>query len=281
MLTIRTLEHFPHDKITKVFNESFSDYLVPFKLTREQLENKIKNDGIQLAYSVGAFENDELIGFILHGYDIISDQKVLYNAGTGVIPHHRGNKLTRKLYENIFPLLISHSIDKIQLEVITGNQPAIKTYQDIGFQVKRTLACYRGAINTCEAITGFQIHLLEDYDWELLQSFWDWQPSWQNSIRAAANLKHSNASFGLYSNAMLLGYIILNPLTKRVQQFAVHKDYRRRGIGRSLFHHIAQKFGRDIAIINIDESSNATAAFMISTGLDAYVRQYEMEMKLQ
>jgi ribosomal protein S18 acetylase RimI-like enzyme len=169
----------------------------------------------------------------------------------------------------------------VQLEVITGNQPAIKTYQDIGFQITRELDCYKGAVYTGEIANDYQIQALENYDWELMQSYWDWSPSWQNSMTAMKNLAHSNASFGIYADQHLLGYLIYNPLSKRVQQFAVHKSHRGKGVGRHLFHHIAQKFGKDISIINVEHGAAETGRFLKSIGLEIYVKQYEMEYRMK
>ena len=84
-MEIRTLAGIDNIKILTVFNESFSDYFVPFKLTEEQLESKMIADKVDLELSVGVFENQKLIAFMLQGFDIINNQKVVYNGGTGVI----------------------------------------------------------------------------------------------------------------------------------------------------------------------------------------------------
>ncbi len=280
MPVIKTLEHTTPDKIVEVFNESFSDYIVPLKLSIAQLENKIQNDGIRLRFSPGAFEGDRLVGFILHGYDMINNKPVIYNAGTGVIPSQRGQKLTSELYSFILPILRSEGVSKIQLEVITGNLPAIRTYQNTGFQITRTLNCYKGSLNPTEAAIDLRIRKLEQYDWPIMQSFWDWLPSWQNSITAAENLRHDNLAYGIYTNETLLGYIIYNPLSKRVQQFAVHKQHRRKGIGSQLFHAISHNIEKEIAIINVEEGSKDTDRFLASIGLNIYVKQYEMELRV-
>ena len=101
MMRLQILENIPYEKLLEVFNLSFSDYIVPLCLTQEQLEDKIKTDSIKLEFSVGAFEDNQLIAFILHGYDMIDNLKIVYNAGTGVIPAKRGNRLTKKLYEYV------------------------------------------------------------------------------------------------------------------------------------------------------------------------------------
>ncbi len=280
MPVIKTLEHTTPEKIVEVFNESFSDYIVPLKLSPEQLHNKMQNDGIQLRFSAGAFEGEKLIGFILHGYDVVNNKPLIYNAGTGVIPLHRGQKLTSELYNFILPILRSQGVSKIQLEVITGNLPAIRTYQNTGFQITRTLNCYKGTLNTEQTAGDLRIQALQRYDWDTIRSFWDWLPSWQNSITAVENLRHDNVAYGIFTNENLLGYIIYNPLSKRVQQFAVHRQHRRKGIGRQLFHYISHNFEKDIAVINVEDGSVDTDRFLTSIGLNIYVKQYEMELRI-
>ncbi|MEJ2113072.1 MAG: GNAT family N-acetyltransferase, partial [Flavobacteriaceae bacterium] len=97
-MEIRTLAGIDNIKILTVFNESFSDYFVPFRLTEDQLKSKIIADKIDLELSVGVFENGKLIGFILNGFDFINNQNVVYNGGTGVIPEKRGLGLTKQMY---------------------------------------------------------------------------------------------------------------------------------------------------------------------------------------
>jgi len=281
MTILKTLEKITTEKLLEVFNLSFSDYVVPFCLTKEQLEDKIKSDSIKLEFSAGAFEDDQLIAFILHGYDTIDNLKIVYNAGTGVVPAKRGNKLTAKLYEYILPILHENNIDKLLLEVITTNAPAIKTYKNIGFKIIWELNCYKGSLNIINTNNDFEICELNAYDWQQLQSFWDLKPSWQNSITAVGKLKNANISIGIYDGEKLLGYTIFNPKIKRIHQLAVDKNYRRKGVGRQLLAHIATNYGKDVSAINVDNTSEEALKFFKDIGMDIYIKQYEMELKLK
>lgn len=279
-MTFLTLEKISTDELLEVFNHSFSDYLVPFHLTKEQLENKIKSENIRMDLSAGVFENNKLAGFVLHGYDVINNIATAYNGGTGVIPDLRGKGLTGKMYEYVIPVLKQKGIKKITLEVIQENKPAIQVYQKTGFAIKRTLTCYKGSTTIQNKRQEFEIHPLKDYNWDLLQSFWDWEPSWQNSVTAVSNLQQTNISTGIFKEDKLSGYIIFNPITKRVQQFAVHKAFRKQGAGRLLFENIAAINNNEITLINIDDTSTETASFLTKQGLTIFVKQYEMEMGL-
>lgn len=278
-MTFRSLQNIPISTLAATFNYAFSDYLVPLHLSEAQLENKIISDGVRLELSAGAFEGDHLIGFILHGFDIVDGRRILYNAGTGVIPEKRGQKITARLFEFILPTLRAENVKRVQLEVIHGNQPAIKTYQSIGFEVVRELDCFKGTVAS-QNTSGFNIRGLGLYDWPLMRSFWDWQPSWQNSVRALENVKDTNISIGAFDGENLIGYLLYNPISNRVQQFAVDPHYRRRGAGRALFGHIAQLANKDLVLINVDHNATETAAFLLSLGLEPYVSQYEMAIEL-
>jgi predicted N-acetyltransferase YhbS len=99
---------------------------------------------------------------------------------------------------------------------------------------------------------------LEAYDWTTLQPFWDFKPSWQNAITAIEKLKQSNISIGAYDNEKLVGYIIYNPVTKRIQQFSVDRNFRKRGVGSQLFKYISSHHDNEVAVINIDDTAKET-----------------------
>jgi ribosomal protein S18 acetylase RimI-like enzyme len=280
MITFQTLESACIDDILATFNLAFSDYLIPMRITNEQLLAKINAENIRLDYSVGAFENNELIAFILHGYNVSNDKHLIYNGGTGVIPTKRGNKLTALLYEYILPKLSTNQIDSVKLEVITTNQPAIVTYEKIGFRTIRTLDCFKGTIQQKPISNEYEIRGLKNLDWNQLTSFWDCQPSWQNEITAIEKSKTNLLSLGIYQDKELCGYLIFNPKSNRIQQFAVAKTHRNKGLASQLFAFVATNYTAEISIINIDNSSESTLPFLQKTGFQKTVSQYEMELKL-
>jgi hypothetical protein len=57
-MEFKTLSNTSTEDILSVFNLSFSDYIVPFHLSIEQLTTKIAAEKINPDISVGAFEDD-------------------------------------------------------------------------------------------------------------------------------------------------------------------------------------------------------------------------------
>jgi GNAT superfamily N-acetyltransferase len=280
MITIRTLENSSIKEIAETFNLAFSDYIVPFHLNEEQLERKIKSESVNLSLSPAAFRDDKLVGFILHGQDIVDGNLVMYNAGTGVVPKERGNKITAQLYNYILPQLKKEGASKVILEVITENNAAISTYSKIGFKLYRHLNCFKGQLQLEENKKSYNIKTLDAIQWDELERFWDFEPSWPNSSRTLEKAGAMNIFIGIYDGKTLAGYLVYNPSAKRVQQFAGAKDQRNKGLAQELFRHVANNYSREISIINVDGRSAETNKFLQEIGLQHFISQQEMELKL-
>lgn len=256
-MKIETLEGIGTNVILDVFNLSFSDYFIPLKLTEEDLISKMLVDKINLNLSVGVFEQGQLIAFILHGIDNINDQKVVYNGGTGVIPNKRGKGLTKQMYRFILPLMVKEGVSKLTLEVISKNVQAIKSYKKIGFVEKKTLMCYKGDIKAVDKNVLVKIKNLDKYNWVLMRSFWDINPTWQNTIQSIQANKGKMIALGAYVENKMLAYLIYNPFNKRIQQIAVNRQYRQQGIASALIDELVKKEGYSIGVINVDENASS------------------------
>ncbi|MGK6344019.1 GNAT family N-acetyltransferase [Chryseobacterium sp. DT-3] len=280
-MEIRNLNNITTDELLSVFNKSFSDYIVPFHLSLEQLELKITADKIDLNLSVGAFESGKLAGFILHAEKEEGGKRIAYNGGTGIIPEYRGQGLVRKMYEYILPVFREGKTDVLTLEVIEGNNSAIRAYENLGFKTVRKLLCFNGIINLEEKDINISIKEIESFQWEKFQSFWDIKPSWQSSITVLENIRQSCTVLGAYKDEQLKGYIIYNPAVKKVYQVAVDQSSRRQGIATKLLSAIGQMNGEQaISVNNVDDTPENTSAFLHAAGLKNWVSQFEMKIDI-
>lgn len=275
MLTISSLADIPVAAIAAVFNESFAGYTVPMQLTPDGLRLKIQTEHIDLQCSVGVFDGTQLVSFMLIATGEIYGCPALYNAGTGVLPSCRGQKLTERMYAY---LVQRFGRTRLQLlEVITTNQPAIKAYTNAGMEPRRTFNCFKGncIATPAEGIVLQKRQVMPVFD---PLHFWDDEPSWQNSTAAIMRAPKEHDIYIVTNGGRLLGYIVFSH-TGRIRQLAVHKDQRRQGIGTTLLYAACKAMpGKELAAINADSRNEGLTAFFQSNGLQLFLQQYEMSM---
>ncbi|GEO04978.1 hypothetical protein AAE02nite_26420 [Adhaeribacter aerolatus] len=278
-----TLQYTSLQTIADTFNLAFSDYVIPMHFTEVQLIEKLTRDGINLEHSVGAFDGEKLVGFILQGLGQWEGLLSAYNGGTGVIPAYRGRKITQQLYAYCIPQLKAAGVEQCLLEVVTRNQVAVKTYKAIGFTIARTLESYKGEINTqspTDLPSGIIYREVVDLNWALAETFWDYQPSWGYNFAAIQRIRQFTRLVGVYNKEHLIGYGAIHENTNRVAQFAIAPAYRRKGLGLHLFQKLATGKTAPLSVINVDDKSEVTLNFLDDIGLTPFLQQYEMTLKI-
>lgn len=278
MIRFDTLENIPLLKICATFNLSFSDYIVPVQLTLPLLEQKIKGENIRLEQSIGAFDGNTLVGLILHGVDTWPGGQMLYNGGTGVIPAYRGQRLVQQMYVQFKPIYSHQGIQRVILEVITSNTPAVRAYTSTGFGVTRLFHCYKW--EPALWLDGKDLKLKEaaSPDWALLNSFGDQLPSWSNNSASIQREGAATTTWVAYEKEAVVGFISVFTGNKRIRQMAVHPQYRGQGIGSALLRHITKKLQGPFSFTNITDENKGLQQFLLKAGFTPTVTQYEMEM---
>jgi ribosomal protein S18 acetylase RimI-like enzyme len=280
MINFGNLSDTDNQTILNCFNHAFSDYSVPFKLNIEQLETKLFTENINKEFSVGAFRENILVGFILHGDRVIGGKRIGYNGGTGVIPEERGNGLTVKMYEYILPMFKSNGFNKVILEVISTNAPAIKCYEKIGFVISRNLDCFKGQIHTGEINRDIRIVQDSKINLKVLSQFGEIKPTWQNANETISTMAKSAKRLLAYVGEELVGFCILNSDNNRILQIAVKRRERHKYVGSTLLEYIRKNISTVSSIINVDTNYEETLNFFGSKNLIKSLSQYEMELKL-
>lgn len=277
-MNVESLENTDLDELLEVINVAFSDYIVPFHLDPDQLKFKILTEGIRLDLSFGVYSSGRLVAFVLHGLNKIGDDLVAYNAATGVVPDYRGRKLVGAMYDKLLPKLNELGVKQMILEVIEGNLPAIRAYEKLGYTVHRKLDCFSGQVETARKNTDIEIREIKEFQWPIFTSFWDIQPSWQNSVKTIANSAGHCRIVVAYEGDMLAGYAVFNPVTRRIQQIAVAQYYRRKGIATNIMNYISETLGQqELVINNVDHTSDRTLSFIKKLGLSFKLAQFEMK----
>jgi ribosomal protein S18 acetylase RimI-like enzyme len=275
-MEIRSLEGTSLPVITTAFNSAFDNYFVPLQLSEEQMATKMRSERISLAHSIGVFENNELAGFILHGIDTINGLPTAYNAATGVVPEHRGNRLTENMYTYAVQQLSQQNIFNHVLEVITENERAKRVYEKVGFTTVRTLGCYSGSVNAYDN-DNITIANGSWNDILPLTSSFNFAPTWQQSIASLEAIKEQHEVYIVKQDDEEAGYAIFLPTNGRIRQFVVVPQFRRKGIGKALFSYLSQAtINKQLTVISVDESDLPTVSFIENIGMKRFLGLYEM-----
>ncbi len=277
-------ESFP--QLYSTFVNAFSDYVVKMQPSEQQFSEMLTRRGVRYDLSVGAFSGHQLVGFNLNALDLWKGRLTIYDTGTGVIPEYRGQKLASRMFEFSLPKLRQVSAQQYILEVIDTNVSAIRVYKNVGFREVRKLESFMlsGSVErgSMEESTGIRLEIESNPDWELFQSFWDWEPSWQNSINSINRSLDIKVLVCAYFEGCCVGYGIIYPSNGDIPQLAINKGYRRRGIGTRLLQSLEMQIkGEPIGrMINIDQSAEGTLRFCEAVGMKKIVNQYEMLLEL-
>lgn len=170
------------------------------------------------------------------------------------------------------------SIEQCMLEVITTNEPALKNYEALGFNVNRIFDCFRGAVKpVVKPLKGkITIRNIAAFDLVTIKSFGEELPSWQNSLAGANRNQANNRQLGVYINEELVGYGIVQPTRGRIIQFAIAEAQRRQGLGHRLLWEMSRLSQTPLSIMNVDQAYSGTNKFLKAVGLVQTISQFEM-----
>ncbi|KAN0029672.1 hypothetical protein ACTA71_007807 [Dictyostelium dimigraforme] len=291
-------------ELTKIFNDSFADYVYPLSVTELSLQQKIQGDSVSLEYSIGLYnkETNQLEGFILHGVDNLENPKRLYNSATGVIPGARGKSVER-CYNSMIPYYIEKGIESIILEVVTTNNRASKVYERCGFKIISTMNSYKGIINkdllkpflfnqVDENNNHITIKKLDSINEDVIEFLSPQNkdypvmiPTWSNSIKAIK--KEFDLSFNKCwiattktenDKVNIIGFLSVNDQSFRIRQLLVSPNYRNQNVATNLIHTMALEFNENTTFnFGIDSKFNNTINFFTKRlGFVYLLSVYEM-----
>lgn len=263
MIEIRPLTGVPFETIFEAFVLGFSDYVVRMQPTFPDLVEMWTRRGMVPELSVGAFDGDRLVGFTLNCVD--GDRA--YDSGTAVIPSHRRRGISRDLMTASFALLAPRTYI---LEVLQANTAAVALYESLGFQRTRPFQVWSFTAQSPTRITE-----LANPDLDLIRSWCDVEPSWQNDVPSIRRARDLYVVLGNDECAA-----VLFPRTGDLPLLAVAPPARRQGLGRRLLNAAATRANKPLRIVNVDGRDSGIAAFLEKIGAERGVQQFEMRRTL-
>ncbi|MBC5773963.1 GNAT family N-acetyltransferase [Pontibacter sp. KCTC 32443] len=273
-------------ELRQVFLEAFADYFVPIQLTEQQFQAKLKRESINPGFCVGAYAGSKMVGFILTGLGEYKGIPTAYNAGTGVLPAHRGHNLTSEMYTYLIPKLRESGVEQCVLEVIQENAAALKSYKDTGFEITRSLDCFRGLKNELllagDEPEGVTITTVTKPTWSVYQHCCDAEPTWQNTATAISHSPDDKIYLEARAeDGEVMGFAAFFPKTGAIAQLAVLPGKRGQGTGKALLREVLnQTTAPALMLINVDADAVAFTSFLKRRNFTRFLGQYEMIMPL-
>lgn len=290
------------------FIEAFSDYPVPVRPSLEDFDAMQRRRGVSYAASLGAFEGERLVGFIFNGTGSRGGVPCAYDAGTGVVPSHRGRGLSKALAAETETLLRGLGFQAWLLEVLVENARAAGVYEAAGFRRTRRLRCLSGpafGAGRGEALAAARAALMAAEARGLAvvepagpldepRAWRDWEPTWQNSdeslARTPERLVTLVAERRSGSAREAVGFLA-STSTGSVAQLVVRPDARRDGVGTALLAALAAKVlaAREepdgptapFRYVNVQADDEASLRLLEAVGLTEARDQWEMLRELR
>lgn len=272
-MNIKPLNSVSFDIIIDCFFKAFKNYFVPMPTDKNYFKQRWQASKIKYDLSFGMFDNNKLVGFIIHAIDKRGSRYIAFNNGTGVIPDYRGQGIVNRIYEYALPILKAEDITHTMLEVISENIRAVKAYEKVGFQVCKNYPCFKGTLSTSESPLAMQQATYNDFDWENLPHH-D-LCSWENHHNT---FKDNNYLYFQYSiNDRLEAYVVVNPETGYIPQLDVFSNTPETWDKLLAF---VTTLSKDVRIVNVDSRLTSKIDGLKRNGLENYISQFEMEMAL-
>ncbi len=265
--------------IIEAFQKAFCDYTVKFD--SREIESMLKRRGFCQELSFAAFENDEISAFVLNGVGFYNGKLCCYDCGTGTLPEYRGLGLAGKLFQKTLPELKNAGVRDYILEVLTSNTTAINIYKKTGFEIVSYYDCFNQSIRNIKQsptpLINISVKRIDNLPLEAMISYYDFIPSWQNSLESIRRANGELIYFAAIHNNKNIGYCVCDPQSGDIASIVVDPNFRRLGVGGLLINSaLSISKAPKLKLLNVDKDCKSLHLFLEALGFDQGLSQYGM-----
>lgn len=277
MLIYKSLKDVSYEEISRCFNLAFSDYNLPLQLTEKQIQTHFEMSGVNKELSYGAFLDNDMVGFIFNSCNIYNEEKVVFDAGTGVVPEQRGKDVFTNLFNFNEQELQKYKIKKYYLEVLQQNNKAIEAYKKNGFDIVREFSIVK-ATNTGLNITTEPMDYMElsDFNISSIENCNLVKPSYEHSTNVLKiNSDCYSVAFTEKENKVVTAFCIFSKVTGSIVQLG----YTNIEDLKIIIEQLLLRF-KDVTIKNIDINYSEVLNLLHDIGFHEITKQFEMSKKM-
>ena len=274
-------------QVYRTFMEAFADYAMDASGTQEEfLLLRMAKNSVDYEASPGAYDGNRLVGFTLIGIDELDGELTAFDAGTGIIPDFRGRGLAKAMFDHALPELETRGVKRFVLEVLQGNEPAIKAYQKSGFEIVRELKCFvaeTASLRRLPRSAKIEVRLADAATFENLVPEADWTPSFENRFTAHLAIPNRVTFLGAYDGSECVGAIAYCRTLNWLLSLLVKQSHRRCGVGKSSLQHLATTMPEattKLSALNVGGGDTGMQAFFEAVGFAHLIDQFEMSRDL-
>lgn len=289
-LEIRRLSACSFDEAVRAWNEGFQGYFVDMTLSLDRYLSRLQREGLSPEFSLMAFCDGKLAGFLLNGFRTNAGPRVAWNGGTGVSPQFRGRGVGKALMQATVDLYQESAIQIATLEAISENEPAISLYRQFGYEVvdglvffnhegelkERALRRPNSQKYIAAEVAPYLVGQLDFY-----QESAPWQGHWQSLIR-----HHGNALVVSDEAGSAVGYALYNRMRdeqERIMEIALHQCVATPGAdAKAIISCALQTLYAPLELectrstYNFSKSNEALLGMLIDAGFTSFIEQVYM-----
>jgi len=177
---------FSLEALSTLFARSFEGYFLPFPDDPVRLDYLLRCEGVSLVHSRVALDGGAPVGVALLARRGATERV----AAMGICASHRGRGIGRMLLARLQEEAAARGVERMILEVIDVNEPALRLYERLGFARVRRLRGYEGSIEGVAAP-------LEPCPIESVAALLPPDLPWQAAPATIANLALPNTAYRL------------------------------------------------------------------------------------
>lgn len=245
------ITYVPGDKLAvgqlyKAFMIGFSDYIIKVDLAEASFTSRFLGpEGNDLNLCHVALDDGEPIGLVMGGIRQWDGKKTLRCGALCVAPDYRGGEVTKTLMASHWQDGVNHKCERLSLEVIKGNDRAVRFYEKNGYYASYDIKYFRIKAEQMGALEEGSKVTLKETTFDTLEKHRvgnvglhiHWQ-SETDYYRESELEQH----FEIHTRAGQVGYLSMGSGGK-INYLWIEPPHRGKGYGREVLKITAQTMG--------------------------------------